>query len=74
MKNKKEFKTKFLDVDLWQKEFSPISVKAICEIYAEKFGVQKNNINHFHFPKYLNKLRELEDSNYKAPNFGTGVA
>lgn len=71
---KKEQKTKFIAVDLWQTQFSPISVKAVCELYAKKNGVKLSNVNAHSFSKYLNFLRKEENPDYIPPNYGTGVA
>ena len=54
------FKTKFIDVKLDQKEFSPTSIKAIKEIYASKFGISKNNIKALDFRKCLEALRDIQ--------------
>lgn len=72
--SKQEQKTKFIAVDLWQKEFSPISVKAVCELYAQKMNLKLSNVNQHSFPKYLNALRVLEQPDYIPPNYGTGIA
>jgi len=71
---KKERRTKFLAVDLWQKEFSDVSVKAVCEIFADKNGLNLSNVNKHSFSKYLNILRKEENPDYEIPNYGTGVA
>ena len=54
----KGFKTKFKDVNVFQKEFSTTSVKAVKEIYAERYGVEKHNIKSLSFSKCLSKLRQ----------------
>ena len=36
-------KRDFIAVDLWQKEFSSISVKAIYAIYCKKFKLSKED-------------------------------
>jgi hypothetical protein len=45
----KQFKTRFIDVDLNQKEFSPTSVRAIKEIYATKNGLGAHEIKNLDF-------------------------
>lgn len=59
MSNK--FVSRFKDVNLYQKSFSATSVKAIKEIYAEKFNVEKQNIKSLDFSKCINALRELKE-------------
>jgi hypothetical protein len=54
------FKTKFIDVKLDQKEFSPTSIRAVKEIYASKFQIAKHNINSLDFRKCLKALRDLK--------------
>lgn len=70
MLKKKEKKKKkivrYLEVNLWQKEFSENSEKAIFSIYAEKFNVSKKNISRYSFSHCLNSLRKLEDNSYVA--------
>ena len=51
--------TKFTSVDLHQASYSPLSVKAIKELYHVKSGKHINNKTSF--SKMVNFLRELED-------------
>lgn len=69
-----KFVSRFKDVNLYQKTFSETSVKAIKEIYAEKFQIQKHNIKTLDFSKCTNALRKLKEeaeenqSYYISPN------
>jgi len=64
--NKKStFKTRFIDVNLQQKAFSPTSVRAIKEIFAAKNGVLPHNIKSLDFQKcrkalIIDKARSFE--------------
>jgi len=57
----------FLDVDVWQNQFGPVSVKAIYSIFAEKFGVKPENKEKHTFSHCVNSLRRLEDPDYTDP-------
>ena len=67
---KRNFKTKrvrkkFLEVDVWQKQFGIVSVKAIFDIYSQKFKDDEGK--KISFSHCVNSLRKLEDPNYKVP-------
>jgi|TARA_R110000796_G_scaffold154621_1_gene271320 hypothetical protein len=72
---KKSFKAKkhFLEVDLWQKRFGEVSVKAVYDIYSQKFNIDPRNMKKYSFPHCVNTLRKLEDPNYVAPKYGSNV-
>ena len=55
-----KFVSRFKDVNLYQKAFSETSVKAIKEIYAQKFGVLKHNVKFLDFSKCKTELRKLK--------------
>lgn len=57
----KKFVSRFIDVNLYQKSFSATSVKAVKEIYAEKMGIEKQNIKNLDFQKCIQYLRELKE-------------
>ena len=56
-----KFVSRFKDVNLYQKAFSETSVKAIKEIYAQKFGVLKHNVKFLDFSKCVTELRKLKE-------------
>jgi hypothetical protein len=57
----------FLDVDVWQSNFGPVSVKAIYSIFADKFGIKSDAKEKHTFSHCVNSLRRLEDPYYKDP-------
>tara|TARA_R110002074_G_scaffold327101_1_gene497581 strand:- start:1634 stop:1873 length:240 start_codon:yes stop_codon:yes gene_type:complete len=61
MSNNNKFVSRFKDVNLYQKAFSTTSVKAIKEIYAEKFGILKHNVKFLDFSKCKAELRKLKE-------------
>ena len=63
MSNNNKFVSRFKDVNLYQKGFSLTSIKAVREIYAEKFGVLKHNVKFLVFSKCLTELRKLKELN-----------
>ena len=65
-KNKKQRK-RFLAVDVWRSQFGPVSVRAIYDVYAQKFNVEMHNMKNYSFSQCINALRKLEDEEYKAP-------
>lgn len=60
-------KKSFLDVDVWQSHFGPVSVKAIYSIFAEKFNIKPENKEKHTFSHCVNSLRRLEDPSYTDP-------
>ena len=53
----KTFKTRFLDVNLFQDSFSPTSVSAVKEIFAAKNNVLPHNVRNLDFRKCLRSLQ-----------------
>ena len=68
---KRRTRKSFLEVDVWRSQFGPVSVKAIYDIYCQKFRVDTRNKNRYSFQHCVNSLRKLENSEYIAPNYGT---
>lgn len=64
-------KKRFLQVDIWQKQFGEVSVKAIYDIYSQKFNVEPRNMRKYSFPHCVNALRKLENPDYIPPNYGS---
>ncbi len=58
-------KTRFLDVDVWQKTFGTVSEKAVIEIYAKEFKVKRKDIKSLDFSKCLFALRVKKDPTYR---------
>jgi hypothetical protein len=69
MSKSEKFVSRFKDVNLYQKSFSATSVKAIKEIYAEKFQIQKHNIKTLDFSKCTNALRKLKEDAEEAQEY-----
>jgi len=63
----KKRRKKFLEVNVWQTQFGQVSVKAIYDIYSQKFNVEKHNMKKHSFSHCVNALRLLEDENYTPP-------
>jgi len=61
---KSKKKKKLLYVDVWQREFGQISVRAVFEIYARMFEVEKEDMRKYSFTHCVNALRKLEDPDY----------
>lgn len=51
---------RFVAVNVWQKEFGPVSERAVYDIYAQKFGVQLHNMKKYSFTHCVTALRKLE--------------
>jgi len=60
-------RNRFIAVNLWQSQFGEVSVKALYEIYREKFNVSPSDLRNHSFSKVVNKLRLEEDPTYKQP-------
>jgi len=54
-------KGKFIDVDLYQKEFGEVSVKAIYSLYREKSGCTQKEFNSTTFKRMIDYLKELKE-------------
>ena len=63
-KNKKPRK-RFIAVDVWRSQFGPVSVRAIYDVYAQKFNVETHNMKNYSFSDCVNGLRKLENPDYK---------
>jgi hypothetical protein len=66
-KKAKTDKKRFLGVDVWRTHFGPISVRAIYDVYAQKFNVEPHNMKNYKLTTCINALRKLEDPSYEAP-------
>lgn len=71
LKNRRS-KKRFLQVDVWQKTFGEVSVKAIYDVYSQKFNVEPKNMKKYSFPHCVNALRKLENLDYEPPKYGSG--
>lgn len=60
MSKNKSKRVNFIDVDLYQKVFGPVSVKAIFAIYKREFSVSSFGMSTKTFSHCLNSLRELK--------------
>jgi len=69
---KKISKKRFLQVDIWQKTFGEVSVKAIYDVYSQKFNVEPRNMKKYSFPHCVNALRKLENPDYEPPKYSSG--
>jgi hypothetical protein len=65
-KNKKNRK-RFIAVDVWRGEFGTVSVRAIFDVYAQKFNVETHNMKNYSLQHCINALRLLEDPEYIKP-------
>jgi len=59
-KDKTNSMSKYISVDIWQIEFSPISQKAVYSIYARNNGVEYNEALKIGFTKCVESLRANE--------------
>lgn len=62
-KNKK--RSTFTSVDLWQKEFSRVSVAAVFAVFEKTFNIESSQMNKHSFQHCLESLRCLEKPDYK---------
>ena len=60
--NNKKFVSRFKDVNLYKRPFSSTSVKAIKEIYAERFGLSRQDVRCLDFQVCLDKLRKIKEN------------
>lgn len=67
MANKEKRRKKFLDVDVWQKEFGIVSVRAIFDVFSQRFQIELSEMKNYSFTHCVSALRKLEDPNYIAP-------
>lgn len=66
-KRRTKSKKRFIAVDVWRSQFGPVSVRAIFDIYSQKFNVESHNMKDYSFQHCVNALRKLEDPSYEAP-------
>lgn len=66
-KLKRKPRKPFLAVDIWQKTFSSISVRAIKDVYSAKFKVEPYNMKNYSLSHCINALRKLENPEYIKP-------
>ena len=58
-------KTKFLSVDVWKSSFGNVATKAVFEIYAKTFDIEKTDMKNHSFRDCVDALRQLEKPDYK---------
>lgn len=56
---------KFIEVDVWQNQFSKISERAIAEIFCRSFSVKQSEVKGHSFRNQVDALRGLENPDYK---------
>lgn len=56
---------RFLDVDVWRAKFGPVSVKAIYDVYCQKFNQEVHSKDQRSFRHCLNSLRKLDNPDYE---------
>lgn len=66
-KRKKKVRKKFLAVDVWKKEFGPVAVRAVYDVFQTKFNIESHNMRKYSFSHCVNELRALEDEDYVKP-------
>ena len=66
-KSNRKPRKRFVAVNVWQKQFGPVSERAIYDIYSQKFNVELYNMKKYSFSQCVNALRLLEDPTYIAP-------
>jgi len=66
-KRNKKNRKRFIGVDVWRSQFGAVSVRAIFDVYSQKFNVEIHNMKNYSFSHCVNALRLLEDPEYKAP-------
>lgn len=73
-KKKRKPRKRFLQVDVWQTQFGPVSERAVYDIFAQRFNVELHNMKKYSFPDCVNALRKLENPDYMAPTYASGAA
>lgn len=66
-KKRKTTRKRFVAVDVWQKQFGPVSERAVYDIYSQKFDIELRNMKKYSFSHCVNALRKLENPDYVAP-------
>ena len=60
-------KKRFLGVDVWRASFGPVSVRAIYDVFSQKFNIEPQNMKKYTLSHCINALRKLEDPTYETP-------
>ena len=55
---------RFLEVDVWKKNFTEIQTMAIFDIYSQKFNISFGEARRLNFTHCVDSLRKLEDGDY----------
>ena len=63
----------FREVDVWQSEFGQVSERAVYDVFALKFNVEKSKMSKYSFSHCVEALRKLEDPDYEPKTFGSGI-
>lgn len=69
-KNKKT-RARFKAVNVWRAHFGPTAVKAVFDIYSQKFNVEMYNMKNYSFSHCVEALRKLENPDYVPQDRGT---
>ena len=60
----KKPRARYKAVNVWRSTFGPTAVKAVYDIYSQKFNVESHNMKNYSFSHCVEALRKLEDPNY----------
>lgn len=60
-RGKKREKKRFLAVDVNRAHFGPISVKAVYDVFSQKFNIEPKDMQGYSFSDCVNALRKLEE-------------
>ena len=66
-KSKKKIRKRFAGVDVWRSQFGPVSVRAIFDVYSQRFNVEIHNMKKYSLQHCIDALRKLEDPDYTPP-------
>tara|TARA_R110000796_G_scaffold173075_3_gene290034 strand:- start:541 stop:816 length:276 start_codon:yes stop_codon:yes gene_type:complete len=58
---KKQPRKNFVAVDVYQARFGIVSERAVYDVYADRFKVQKHNMKKYSFQHCVKALRNLND-------------
>ncbi len=61
---KKKRKPRYIAVDIWRKEFGPISVAAIFEVFSNKTQIPIGKVKKMNFNTIVDTMRQWEDPEY----------
>jgi len=70
---KKKARKGFREVDVWQSEFGIVSERAVYDVFALKFDIERAKMSKYSFSHCVETLRKLEDPEYEAKTFGSGI-